>query len=91
MTCRPIDLHDKNEGVKNFDTFGQLSTGTQGWNARPLRRQGQHGRLLQGVRAGDWYGSKGIVRCVQKLSLTWQRRWPLKAQPVARQAASALE
>jgi len=46
MTCRPIALHDKNKGVKTFDTFGQLSTGTQGWNAPPLRRQGQHGRLL---------------------------------------------
>jgi len=57
MTCRPIDLHDENEGVNNFDTFGQLSTGTQGWNAPPLRRQGQHGRLLQGVRASDWCGS----------------------------------
>ena len=36
-------------------------------------------------------GSKGIVRCVLKLSLIWQRRWLFKAQSVARQAAPALE
>jgi len=35
-------------------------------------------------------GSKGTVRCVQKLSLVWQRCWLFKAQPFARLAASAL-
>jgi len=35
----------------------------------------------------DADGSKGIVRCVQERSLARQRRWPFKAQPVARQCS----
>ena len=42
-------------------------------------------------RSGSRFGSNGIVRYVQKLSLAWLRCWLFNVHPVARQAASALK
>ena len=51
-TYDQIDLHDKNEGVKTFDTFGQLSTGTQGWKCPAIATPGPARAVASGWPVG---------------------------------------
>jgi hypothetical protein len=50
----------KNEGVNNFDIFGKLSTGTQGWKCPATAMPASAPREFSSIKSKNYPAQRGV-------------------------------